>query len=39
MFSDIELSNYTVQKLDQRNTHLIFTNSKNGIIEIRQLPQ
>ena len=34
---DIELSNYTIQKLDQRNFHLIFTNNKSGNIEVRQL--
>ena len=37
IFSEIELSNYTIQKMDQRKSHIIFTNSKNGIIEIRQL--
>lgn len=36
-FSDLELSNYTIQKLDQRNLHLIFTDVKSGNIEIRQL--
>ena len=35
--NDIELSNYTIQKLDQRNFHLIFTNNKSGNIEVRQL--
>ncbi len=39
IFSEIELNNYTIQKLDQRNSHLIFTNSKNGIIEIKRLPK
>ena len=37
IFKDFELTNYTIQKLDQRNTHLIFTNEKSGVIEIRQL--
>lgn len=36
-FSDLELSNYTIQKLDQRNLHLIFTDVKSGNIEVRQL--
>ena len=36
-FSDLELTNYTIQKLDQRNYHLIFTDVKSGNIEIRQL--
>ena len=35
--NDIELSNYTIQNLDQRNFHLIFTNNKSGNIEVRQL--
>lgn len=38
-FSNLELNNYTIQKLDQRNYHLIFTDVKTGNIEIRQLPQ
>ncbi len=36
-FSNLELTNYTIQKLDQRNYHLIFTDVKSGNIEIRQL--
>lgn len=36
-FSNLKLSNYTIQKLDQRNYHLIFTDVKSGNIEIRQL--
>jgi hypothetical protein len=36
-FSSLELTNYTIQKLDQRNYHLIFTDVKSGNIEIRQL--
>ena len=39
IFSEIELSNYIIQKLDQRKSHLIFTNNKTGIIEIRRLPK
>jgi len=38
-FENLDLTNYTIQKLDQRNFHLIFTNAKSGNIEIRQLPQ
>jgi hypothetical protein len=37
IFDDLELNNYNIQKLDQRNYHLIFTNIKSGNIEIRQL--
>ncbi len=37
IFSNLELNNYTIQKLDQRNYHLIFTDVKSGNIEIRQL--
>jgi len=36
-FSNLELNNYTIQNLDQRNYHLIFTDVKSGNIEIRQL--
>ena len=36
-FKNLILNNYTIQKLDQRNYHLIFTNTKSGNIEIRQL--
>ncbi|HCY74522.1 MAG TPA: hypothetical protein DHV28_01255 [Ignavibacteriales bacterium] len=36
-FKNIELTNYTIQKLDQRNYHLIFTDINSGNIEIRQL--
>ena len=36
-FKDLKLTNYTIQKLDQRNFHLIFTDVKSGNIEIRQL--
>lgn len=36
-FKNLELSNYTIQKLDQRNYHLIFTDVKSGNLEIRQL--
>jgi len=36
-FNNLELSNYTIQKLDQRKYHLIFTDVKSGNIEIRQL--
>lgn len=36
-FEDLKLTNYTIQKLDQRNFHLIFTDVKSGNIEIRQL--
>lgn len=36
-FKNLELSNYTIQKLDQRNYHLIFTDVKSGNFEIRQL--
>jgi len=36
-FNNLELSSYTIQKLDQRNYHLIFTDVKSGNIEIRQL--
>ena len=36
-FKNLILNNYTIQKLDQRNFHLIFTNTKSGNIEIRQL--
>ncbi len=36
-FNKLELNNYTIQKLDQRNYHLIFTDVKSGNIEIRQL--
>ena len=36
-FSNLKLTNYTIQKLDQRNYHLIFTDVKSGNIEIRQL--
>ena len=39
IFSDLELSNYTIQNLDQRNMHLVFSNSYNNTIEIRQLPK
>lgn len=38
-FNDIELTNYTIQKLDQRNFHLIFTDIISGRIEVRQLPR
>ena len=38
-FENLDLTNYTIQKLDQRNFHLIFTNAKSGNIQIRQLPQ
>lgn len=34
---EINLNNYIIQQLDQRNLHLIFTDSKSGTIEIRQL--
>lgn len=36
-FKNLVLNNYTIQKLDQRNFHLIYTNTKSGYIEIRQL--
>ena len=36
-FKNLILNNYTIQKLDQRNYHLIFTNTESGYIEIRQL--
>ena len=35
--TDIELNNYIIQQLDQRKLHLIFTDTKSGSIEIRQL--
>jgi hypothetical protein len=37
IFNDLKISNFTIQQLDQRNTHLIFTHKKSGTIEIRQL--
>jgi hypothetical protein len=36
-FQNLDLTNYTIQKLDQRNYHLIFTNVKSGNIEIRKM--
>ena len=35
--TDIKLNNYIIQQLDQRKLHLIFTDTKSGSIEIRQL--
>jgi hypothetical protein len=38
IFSDVEINNYLVEKLEPRTSNLIFTSIQNGIIEIRQLP-
>jgi hypothetical protein len=39
LLSNISLDNFIVANFDQRNNHLIFTNSKRGNIGIRQLPK
>lgn len=38
VLTSIQYDNYIIEKLDQRKSNMIFTNSKNGTIEIRQLP-
>lgn len=35
--ANVRLSNFIIQKLDQRNLHMISTNVNSGLIEIRQL--
>jgi hypothetical protein len=39
VFNDLDLTNYFITKLDQRNHHLIYTNANKSIIGIKQLPR
>lgn len=39
VFNDLDLTDYFITKLDQRNSHLIYTNTDKGIIGIKQLPR
>jgi hypothetical protein len=39
LLSNINLNKYIVAALDQRNNHLIFTDSEHGTIGIKQLPK
>lgn len=39
VFNDLNLTDYFITKLDQRNSHLIYTNANKGIIGIKQLPR
>lgn len=38
LFEDIDVNNFTVNNLDQRHLHLIYTSNENSFINIRQLP-
>lgn len=37
--TDIHIDNFLIVNFDQRNEHIVFTNSNNGTIEIKALPQ
>jgi hypothetical protein len=38
LFKNIDVNNFTINNLDQRHLHLIYTSSDNSYINIKQLP-